>query len=318
MNNKIVRMAMFHGHIYRTSIFVCILLLLLSCESSIEQVVPNNDSFSSAGISKIKIENYINRLFIDIIGRGPTDLEKIDEVEKLNEADLSREARLDLINRLMTDETPSENEGSYLEAYYNNLYLLAKIRCLDGTSDNEIFDLKVNDLLIQAEQDSISENWEGYFKTLNQIRRFEWMFESPKRLISGELKYHEIYAFVIDNDFYDELNMNSFNFINASFDELLFRFPSEQEYARAFEMVEFGMLNTIFGEQGNSKEDYIRILVNSTAMKEGMIRWAYQVFLQREGSPGEVATLLETYKIDEDINHVIAQILVTDEYANFF
>lgn len=309
---------MIHRHIHKVTILSCILLLLCSCESRVQQVIPDNNSFSSAGISKIKIENYVNRLFIDIIGRGPTDIEKVEEVELLNNADLSEEARLDLINRLMTDETPSENEGSYLEAYANNLYVLAKIRCLDGVSDNEIIEIKVNDLNIMLEQDSLSGNWEGYFKTLNQLRRFEWMFDSPNKLVTGELKYHEMYAFIIDNDFYDELNMNSFNFINATFDEMLFRFPLEQEYESAYDMVEFGMLNTIFGEQGNSKDDYIRILVNSEAMKEGMIRWAYQVFLQRQGKAGEIATLLESYKTDEDINQVIAKILVTDEYANFF
>ncbi len=309
---------MIQGHFYRAIILFFICTLVVSCKSRFEEVVPDNDSFSSAGISKIKIENYVNRLFIDIIGRGPTDAEKAIEVDRMNEADLSEEVRLDLINRLMTDKTPSQNEGSYLEAYYNNLYLLAKIRCLDGVSDNEINEIKVNDLRIQLEQDSLSENWEGYNKTLNQLRRFEWMFESPKKLISGELKYHEMYAFIIDNDFYDELNMNSFNFINASYDELLFRFPLQEEYERAYEMVEFGMLNTIFGESGNSKGDYIRILINSNAMKEGMIRWAYQVYLQREGLAGEVATLLESYKVDEDINQVIAKILVTDEYANFY
>ena len=313
MNSKMIQ-----SHLFKPLFLVFLFSLLWGCNSKFEEVVPGNESFSSAGISKIKIENYVNRLFIDIIGRGPTDVEKSIEVDLLNEADLSEEVRLDLINRLMTDETPSENEGSYLEAYCNNLYLLAKIRCLDGTSDNEIFQRKVNDLITQVEQDSIAQNWEGYNKGLSELRRYEWMFDSPNKLFSGDIKYHELYTFMIDNGFYDELNMNSFNFIYATFDELLFRFPLEQEYERAYEMVEFSMPNTIFGEYGNSKEDYINIMINSTAMKEGMIRWAYQVFLQREGAAAEVATLLESYKVDEDINQVIAKILVTDEYANFY
>ncbi len=307
-----------HRGLYIPFILSFSFIFLFGCMSNIEQVIPGNESFSTSGISKIKIENYINRLFIDIIGRGPTDDEKLVEVERLNDADLSEEARLDLIDRLMTDDTPSLNEGSYLEAYSNNLYLLAKIRCLDGISDAEIHFRKVNDLETTIEQDSISQNWESYYKGLNELRKYRWMFDSPNQLINGEIAYHEMYAFIVNNGFYDDLNMNSFNFINATFDELLFRFPSEQEYDRAFEMVEFGMLSTIFGEYGNSKEDYIDILINSTAMREGMIRWAFQVFLQREGSPAEVATLLESYKIDANINQVIAKILVTDEYANFF
>jgi len=218
----------------------------------------------------------------------------------------------------MTDETPSENEGSYLEAYCNNLYLLAKIRCLEGVSDTEIKSQKIFDLRTQVYNDSVAQNWDNYYKGLNEIKRYEWMFESAALLVSGEIKYHEIHAFVIDNGIYDELNMNSFNFILATFDQLLYRQPIEEEFDNAYDMVEFGMPNTLFGNTGNSKEDYISIIINSTAMKEGMIRWAYQVFLQRDGTAGEIATLLESYKINENINEVIAKIIVTDEYANFY
>ena len=53
-------------------------------------------------------------------------------------------------------------------------------------------------------------------------------------------------------------------------------------------------------------------------MKEGMIRWAFLTFLLREGTPSEVASLLEDYIEHNDINQIIAKIVVTDEYANFF
>lgn len=299
-------------------LLIAIIAILYSCDSRVEKLIPENDSFSSTGVSKIKIENYINRLFIDLIGRGPTDIEKTVEIDKLNSNDLSEESRLDLINRLMTDSTYSENEGSYLEAYCNNLYLLAKIRCLEGVTDAEIVGMKLVDLRLGAYQDSLAANWEKYFEKLNNIRRYELMLGSTERLISGDLEYHEIYAFMIDNGVYDIINMNAFNFIRASFDQLLFRLPIEEEFNQAFDMVEFGLPNQLLGENGNSKEDYINIIINSTAMKEGMIRWAYQVFLQREGTAAEVATLLELYKQDESINQIITKIIVTDEYANFY
>ena len=302
---------------YRIFLVFLIAGLHVSCESKLEEVITDNDSYSTTGISKIKIENYVNRLFIDIIGREPTDIEQSIEVDTMNENDLSEEVRLDLIFRLMTDTTFSINEGSYHEAYCNNLYLLGKIRCLDGIPDAE-FNQDINTIKMGLYQDSIDQNWESYYGKLNEIRRLELVVGSVKRLQNYKIDYHEMFGFMIDNSIYDVLNMNTFNFVRASFDQLLFRIPTEQEYAQAFEMVESGKPSELLGETGNSKEDYIRIMINSTAMKEGMIRWAFQVFLQRPGSASEIATLLEEYKLHEDINQIIAKIVVTDEYANFY
>jgi hypothetical protein len=290
----------------------------MSCETSSEEVISGNDSYSVTGISKIKVENYVNRLFIDIIGREPTDIEQAVEADTLNDNDLDEETRLDLIYRLMTDTTYSENEGSYQEAYHNNLYLLAKIRCLEGVSDGQIRSEILNSIYSSAYKDSIDENWDSYFEKLNEIRRFELLLSSSENLQKGVLKYHEVYAFMIDNGLYDEFNMNTFNFVRASFDQLLFRIPTTQEFDEAFYMVEKDMTGELLGRTGNSKADYIDIIINSVAMKEGMVRWAYQVFLQRPGTPVEVASQLEEYKVHNNINHVIAKIVVTDEYANFY
>ena len=308
---------MLDRHFYKLIIALLILGFLSSCDSKLEEIIEDNDSFSTTGISKIKIENYVNRLFIDIIGREPLDVEQSNEVGILNENDLSEDIRLDLIFRLMTDTSFSINEGSYQEAYYNNLYLLAKIRCLEGVADSEMEQILIG-LRIDANEFFLNENWEEYYIILNEIRKYELLLGSAEKLKSGELNYHEIYGFTIDNSVYDILNMNAFNFIRASFDQLLFRLPTEQEFNQAFDMVEFGLPNELLGQTGNSKTDYINIMINSTAMKEGMIRWAFQVFLQREGKAEEIASFLEKYRINEDINQIIAKIVVTDEYANFY
>lgn len=297
--------------------FFTILGFITACQTESLQIVPDNDSFSTTGISRIKIENYVNRLFIDLIGREPTDEEQTLEANVLNESHLSKEVRLNLINRLMTDTNYSPNEGSYQEAFSNNLYFLAKIRCLEGVSDGDIR-FKLGPLYHGLYQDSIEEKWDSYYEKQNKIRRYELILNSAHDLQQGVIKYHEVFAYMIDNGIYDEFNMNAFNFIRASFDQLLFRLPTAQEYDQAFNMVEYGITDQLLGEIGNSKEDYVNIIIASDAMKEGMIKWAYQVFLQRPGTPAEIASQLQNYLIDEDINKVIANILITDEYANFY
>ncbi|MFT4534649.1 MAG: hypothetical protein ACI9P5_002010 [Saprospiraceae bacterium] len=303
---------------FKIVLFFFILSLIISCDSELLEVVPDNESYSTTSISKIKIENYVNRLFIDIIGREPNDIEQSQEADFLNENDLSEDARLDLITRLMKDTTFSENEGSYQEAFSNNLYLLAKIRCIEGVSDQAIRSFELNVLRNTAYQDSLNQNWEDYFIKLNRIRRYELLLRSASDLQKGKIKFHEVFAYMIDNGIYDSFNMNAFNFIRASFDQLLFRLPTDQEFNQALNMVANQIPDELLGQLGNSKTDYINIMIGSVAMKEGMIRWAYHVFLQRPGTPAEIATLLETYKLDNNINNVIAKIVITDEYANFY
>ncbi len=289
-----------------------------SCEKTEDLIIDDNESFSNTGISGIKIENYVNRLFIDLIGREPTNEEQVQEAEILNDNELSEASRLDLINRLMKDTTFRVNEGSYQEAYSLNLYLLAKIRCLEGITDQIIRSDFLSNFKGNAFRDSLNGDWESYYKNINEIRRCEYLLRTPEQLRTGAIKYHETFAFLIDNPVYDEFNMNTFNFIRASFDQLLFRLPTEEEYSQAFNMVEGQQLNALLGQSGNSKADYIDILIHSAAMKEGMIRWAFLTFLLREGTPSEVASLLEDYKEHNDINQIIAKIVVTDAYANFF
>lgn len=291
------------------------MLVFVSCTESVN-LVGDNEPYSSFNISDIKIENYVNRLYIDIIGREPIDSELVVDVAFLKEGDLGRENREFIIRKLMTDTTFRKNEFSYKAAYIQNLYNLAKVRCLEGAPDDE-FNRRIGIARFAAVKDSLLGNWDGYWKNQNEIRRYRAVLDSRQALFEGQLKYHQLFAFMVDNGVYDVINMNTFNFVRATYDELLWRLPTEQEYDRAFNMIEFNQTEEIFGQLGSDKNDYIRILTESTGMLEGMVIWAYQVLLNRAPSPQEVVTHMSSYAFSRDIDPVILKILVTDEYANF-
>jgi hypothetical protein len=168
-----------------------------------------------------------------------------------------------------------------------------------------------------AVKDSIEGNWDGYHEKYNTIRRYQTVLNSRNALLEGLIDYHEMYAYIIDNGVYDQINMNAFNFIRAAFDELLWRLPTEAEFNRSFDMIEFNESQELFGKIGRDKEDFIEILIQSEGMHEGMIIWAYQTYLNRPPTPGEIITLLPSYIESGNINQIIEEILVTDEYANF-
>lgn len=288
---------------------------LMSCQEDVVEI-DGNEPFSNFNISDLKIENYVNRLYIDLIGREPLDVESVAEVDSLKASGLDRASRMQIIQKLMTDTSFREFEFSYKAAYVQNLYNLAKVRCLEGTADAE-FNRRIGLARNGAFRDSLEENWDGYYEKLNEIRRFQATLDSREALLQDQIKYHQMYAFMIDNGVYDQINMNTFNFVRAAFDELLWRLPTEQEFDRAFNMIEFNQSEELFGQLGSDKNDFIRILTESPAMYEGVIIWAYQVLLNRPPEPEEVVTLLPLYLESQNVNDVIAEILVTDEYANF-
>ena len=307
---------------YRNIIFwpvaLCISLggfFVSSCSEEVN-LVTDNAPTSDFNISDLKIENYVNRVYIDLIAREPLNVELAAEVDSLKAAGLSRASRLKMIRKLMTDTTFRPNEFSYKAAFVENLYTLAKVRNLEGVGDGALrqrIGIARNGMV----KDSIEENWDGYHEKMALIRRNQAVLDSKGLLLEGAIRYHEMYAYMVDNSIYDEINMNAFNFIRAVFDELLWRLPTEGEFNRSFDMIEFNESRELFGQMGSHKDDFIDIVIQSDGMYEGMIIWAYQTLLNRPPSPGEVVTLLPSYIETGDINLIFEEILVTDEYANF-
>ena len=134
-------------------------------------------------------------------------------------------------------------------------------------------------------------------------------------LDSMEIK--DVFGILLYNAVYDRINMNSFNFLRASFNDLFSRLPTQSEFDKGYDMIEYDQSEVLFGIPGQSKGDYIDILVNSKEFYEGIIRWLYQTLLAREPSTTEVFTHMSTFYLDRDVQKLQKYILRTDEYANF-
>ena len=248
---------------YYLRILCCILLFCLSCSQEELITISDNEAPLVNHVPSIKIESYINRVFIDLLGREPTDEEMNRELTKLKQAQLSKAARMTLIIQLQTGTQFIVGDTSYQRAYYQNLYDLAKIRCIEGVSDAKIAELSSSD------EDEL---------------RTQAVLITRMDLQNGTIQMHEAFARMIDNPVYDIINMNSFNFVNASFDNLLWRFPTQAEFSAGFKMVEHQQGATLFGENGQDKTTYIQILTESREMFEGLLIWTYQQLLSRRPS----------------------------------
>lgn len=275
--------------------------LLLTCFSCKKETITVDDNNAPIinNIPAVKIENYVNRIFIDLLGREPLDDELARETTALRDADLASAARRTLIEKLQNSADFIEGDTSYTHAYHQHLYGLAKVRCIEGASDENI------DEFIDSGNDP------------EFIAKLVALKASKAQLRNGEITIEEMFGRMINNAIYDVINMNTFNFVNASFDNLLWRFPTDFEFQTGFNMVDSGIEGTLFGQTGSNREDYTEIIISSREMFEGLIIWAYRQLLARSPSTSETVALLEDFYNTKNFKEVQAVIMISDEYAGF-
>ena len=292
------------------------LLFLTSCKDGSEILVPDNNAPPYDGVPTILVENYINRIYIDLIGREPIDAEMNRDVSALREGDLGVDARVALITRLQSSTEFVEGDSSYKEAYYFRFYELTKARMLEGVSDGEInreIGLINDDIL----RDSLAGDWVQLQIHKTERQKLLDVLSCLSQYREGEITINEVYGRMLYNSIYDLINMNSINFIRACFDDLFFRLHTLAEFDQSFPIIEYGTSGSILGQPASNKLEYIDVLINSREYHEGMIRWAYKTLLAREPDAAEIDAVMGDFYQNKNYQKVQLDLMVTDEYANF-
>lgn len=295
--------------------FSLLLILFSACQKGGE-TIDNNRPANYDDVPTVKVENYINRLYIDLLGREPLDNEVSRDMRFLRDSRLSYDARKALISRLMSDSTFVEGDSSYKRAYYQRIYDLAKARLLEGAGDEE-FDQQIGNAQFALKSSRLVGDSVGVFSAMATIDRCKNVLRSRMEYQYGRIGIGQMYARMLDNPVYDIINMNSLNFVNASFDDLFFRFPTRDEFKVAYDIIENGKGGVIFEGYADNKPDYCQALTSSREFHEGMIKWAYLTLIGREPSTQESTNLINHFYSTGNFQYVQLNILATDEYAHF-
>ena len=300
-------------------IILVIITTVFSCKK--EETIPNNKPPYYDEISTMLIENYVNRIFIDLIGREPLDIEMEEEVQYLRDNDLQMEYRDSLITKLMTntslDTAIGDSTTIYKVAYYHRTYDMCKARMIEGAA-NEYILQEISTLEQAILNDSLmGGNQQGIDQKRFEVNKLKKVISSEKEYMNGDIEINEVYARLLYNSVYDEINMNTFNFVNASFDDLFSRFPTAEEFDNGFNMIEKDEARLLFNLPGQNKGDYIEILTNSREFYEGMINWVYLSMLSRIPSTLEKGEIMETFFYQHNLQRLQKRVLMTDEYAHF-
>lgn len=297
--------------------FLFIALIFASCKKEPEEVVfSNNEIASYDQVPRILIENYVNRVFIDLIGREPTDLEMEAESNALKSANADVNSRNMLVQKLMFNEDFVEGDGSYRDAFIRKFYEDQKGRFIDGASDANLLE-DYNVFRSIAIQDSLEGNFLVYEIVMIEANKVLDVLNSREQLKNGEIDFREMCRRMMFNSIYDDINMNTFNFINATFDDCFARFPTESEYNGVEDAIEFNGSGALFGQTVNSKPSYLNVIVNSNEFDEGYVRWVYGSFLAREATSNEVFVNAPLFSTEADYTLIQQKILISNEYAGF-
>lgn len=291
-------------------------LLFASCTKSYDTLVDGNRPPNYGSIPTLKVDNYVNRLFIDFLGREATELERNDWVFKLKSNGLAYSTRDSLIRILQWDSTYRPGDSSYRHAYSQRLYDISKARFLEGASDPDIGQaigsLRFGITIARLEGDSVR-----VYANLDAISKYSNVLISRQRFRLQEIGYSEMVACMVNNPIYDGINMNSFNYVIASFDDVLRRNPTQDEFTRAYQIIEKNEPQEIFGVWAANKNEYAQALTQTDGFFEAQIRWSYYILVQREPSTKEMNQFLQPYLQNHRIEDVQRAIATTDEYAQF-
>ena len=292
-----------------------IILVLFSCKKD-DVLIGNNDAPYYGGVPTVLVEFYVNRVFIDLIGREPFDEEMENEVAFLRSYDLSMEGRDSLIIKLQTDTTYIPGDSSYKFAYYHRMYEILKVRMIEGASNAEINQYSSN-AYQRYVVDSLAGEMQDANKRLLDYHNLQDVIKSELQYYNGIIGIKDMHRRMIFNAVYDEINMNVFNYINAVFDNLLFRYPTLFEFDESYKMISDNTPQILLGQSGQSKYDFADIVCDSRGFYEGVIQWAYLTLLARVPTSKEVDKLMNKFYYDYDFQYIQRQIMVSDEYAHF-
>lgn len=267
-------------------------------------IVPGNQKPPYNGIPSILVENYVTKIYIDLIGQKPTPEEKDTGVKYLLDNKLSDEAREKLISDVIA-----------VQAYHDRLFQISTDLMLNGMGYDEIDDVRTE---YEAVKDFYLQAGDTFFARFieNEVLKLQLVLDAPMDYQNKDISLNEYYSRLSFNLIYDEINMGSENFVISCFENLFKRKPTASEDSSGVSMVD-GISSTILRKEGRTKLDFLNIVTQDPEFYQGRVLDAYSTLLLRPPNSEELGNATEKFITSGDYNQVQIDIVKTDEYAGF-
>ena len=270
------------------------LLTLFACDnSSIERVEVNPPP--DVTVSRAEIDNFVNRVFVNLLGREPLVSEKYRFSSRLSSDNFNIASKSEFIDSIVN--FPEYNLNIYKSQREYLLNFIFHPSFLPQT-------LEIWRKLPRSPE------------SLAEISRLELIAAIPVDLNSGKLELEGLQRRLTHNSFYDFVNMGTENFVVSCFENFLLRFPTKFELEQGKKMVD-GNAATLFGKSGSSKNQFLDIIFNSMSYSEGQVRLLFRQYLYRETTAIELASFSLSYHLEKKFRDIQKAILIMDEnYQN--
>ena len=256
-------------------------------------------------ISTIQTHAYINRVYVDLVGREADSTELATQTILLKNANFTDTARGAMIAHVINTKE-----------FFTQLFIKTSATLLNSTSKQDIIDqinqdVYVRQLSLQT-HDTITANAIAVeLDALYKLQNVDSLFQIK------QIDINEFYRRFIYNYFYDEINMGAENYVKACFENLFHRQPSVNELAQGEGMVNGLSSYVLFLQTGNSKGDFANIVSHSTTFYEGLITTAYLNYMLRKPTDNEINSLVTSLSQTKDYAGLIKSIMKSKEYAGF-
>ncbi|MBC8265570.1 MAG: hypothetical protein H8E84_01255 [Flavobacteriales bacterium] len=281
----------------RKSLFLFSILIFTSCTKVEDVIVDGNIVPPDYTIENTTIENYINKLYISTIGREPTEPEFNADYDILRNSNLSLGSRETVINNIL-----NKVEYSF------NLFKLESENILNGVDTAQINEyIEIFDFLMQT-----ATGLDSIYILIEYDRLLEMQGILPA-LINGSINNVEMHKRMVNNLFYDDINMGTENFVVSVFQNFLGRYPSESEVENASTIVDGGNA-TLFFVAGNGKDDFIDIFFSSDEYFTGQTDVLFNRYLFRNPTSEESVNYSLDYMESEEYKDLQIRILSTNEF----
>ncbi len=253
-------------------------------------------------VTNLQVRLYVNKIYVDLVGHEPTSAELDTKANFLLQNNLDSTSRDQIVKDLLTTS-----------GYYQRLFEISSSQMLNSADSLAI----LGELyLLHYIRDTLGGAGAPLFFYDFEINRLDKLASISKDLKNGTIDIREYYRRMIDNYFYDQVNMGSENFVKGVFNDLLGREPTDGELDFGVSMVD-GQPAILFLQNGGSKSDFQNILVNTPEFMEGLVRKTYLQLLLRV--PGSEEMAAGTKELSQTMNLPAFQkkLIISKDYAGF-
>jgi hypothetical protein len=276
-----------------------LLILISSCTKTEEKIISGNVAPPDNTLPQSLRSNFITKSYIGLLGREPTDSEFVAAKATLDNGNYDSNSRKAVVEVILSNDD-----------IYSREFEIARVALLNGLDTlqiREFIDLFEHLLTLP----SFEEQWPLIQTELDRLHPLQ---NSVQDMLSGNCSFTEMQRRCVDNNFYDEINMGSLNFVIACFQNLLLRNPTQYEAEQCVAMID-GFNGILFLQVGQTRREFQDIFFASRDYYEGQVRLLFTRFLFRLPNSEEMTLYAELYQNSGNYKVVIARLLASDEYA---